>query len=81
MARKQVWNRNGFGRETGLARKLASQENWLGRETALTRKLALHGNLFLANRANIVIAILLVKQITYDAKVVGITIFLKELCR
>ena len=41
----------------------------------MTRKLALLGNLFLANRANIVIVVLVVKQITYDAKVVGITIF------
>ena len=81
MAQKRVCSRNGFGRETGLARKLASQRKWFGRETGFTRKLALRGNLFIANRPNIAIAILLVKQITYDAKVVGITIFLKELCR
>ena len=52
----------------GLAGKLVSQRNWFGGETGLT------GKLVLATLAKIFITILVVKQITYNAKVSDITI-------
>ena len=50
-----------------------SQGNWFGRETGLAGKLVWQGNLFLVTLAKIFIIILVVKQITYNAKVSDIT--------
>ena len=63
-----------------MAGKLVWQGNWFGRETGLAGKLVWQGNFFLVTLANIFVIILVVKEITYNAKVSNITIlrFFKE---
>ena len=82
-AGKLVSQENWFRRETGFAGKLVSQGNWFCRETGFAGKLVLQGNWFLVTLAKIFIIILVVKQITYNAKVSDITIlyFFKKLSR
>ena len=60
--------------ETGFAGKLVSQGQWLRKETGLAEKLASQGNWFLVTVAKIFITILVVKEITYNAKVSDITV-------
>ena len=59
------------------------QGTWFYRETGFTGKLVLQGNLCLVNLAKIFFIILVVKQVTYNAKVSDITIlcFFKKLSR
>ena len=70
LASKGNWLR----RETGFEGKLASQGNWLHRETGFAGKMALQENLFFVTLAKMFIIILVVKQITYNAKVSNIAI-------
>ena len=63
-----------FGRESGLVGKVVWQGKWFGRESGLAGKLVWQGNWFLDTLAQIFIIILVVKQITYNAKVSDITI-------
>ena len=50
------------------------QGNWCRRKTGLAGKLVSQGNWFLVTLAKIFFIILMVKQITYNAKVNDITI-------
>ena len=61
-------------RETDFADKLVSQGNLSCRETGFPRKLISQGNLFLVFHTKIIIYMLVMKQITYNAKVIVITI-------
>ena len=76
-----------FRRETGSTGKLVTQGNWLRRkagfarklvrlrtETGFAGKLVSQGNWFLVTLAKIFITILVVKGITYNAKVSDITV-------
>ena len=60
--------------KTGCAGKLVVLANRLRRETGCAGKLVAQGNLFLVTLAKIFVIILVVKQITYNAKVSDITI-------
>ena len=51
-----------------------SQGEWFGGDSGLTGKVVWRGNLFLVTLAKIFVIVLMVKQITYNAKVSVITI-------
>ena len=63
-----VWRGDWFGGETGLAGRLVWRGDWFGGETGLAGRLVSQGNCFLVTLAKIFIIILVVKQITYNAK-------------
>ena len=65
---------NWFRRATGFAGERVSQGNGFRRGTGFAGELVSQGNLFLVTLAKIFVIILMVKQITYNAKVSDITI-------
>ena len=68
LAGRLVWREDWFGGKTGLAGKLVWRGDWFGGETGLAGRLVSQGNCFLVTLAKIFIIILVVKQITYNAK-------------
>ena len=71
---KLVWRGSWFGGEAGLAGKLVWRRSWFGGEAGFGGKLVSWGSWFLVTLAKIFVIILMVKQITYNAKVSDITI-------
>ena len=75
LAGKMVSRGNWSRRETGLAGELVSRGNWSRGEIGLAGKLVSQVNLFFVTLGKIFINILVVKQITYNAKVSDNTVF------
>ena len=69
-AGKKVSQRKWFGRETGFAGKLVSQGNWFRKETVFAGKMVSQRNLFFVILGKTFINIPVVKQSTYNAKVI-----------
>ena len=74
LAGKLVWRGNRFGGETGLVGKPVWRGNRFGGETGLAGKPVWRGNSFFVTLAKIFVIILVVKQLTYNAKVNDITV-------